>query len=329
MSMILVFNHHSLPCDSVQEAQNTIKQFVKVALKCRSQFGFELILIDETADNSWFNIEVAKGYCWRDWFNWAKQQADMKETVTAFRSLKTRQPMLLPEDAEQIELRVDVMLKGSEENLTSLQAAYWYKTFLISFPTYSPWNSPYIDTKVIELNTETNEVDEKNILINNLFDDHSLNTHREAIMSLRNERLQAGRDIWNKRLTFFPKLIFLDDPIKNQLLEWSHRKDILQNARNALGIMNTFVQRWEEGEFVTYQHEYLADCGLSSTISGESENVTNDPTKKAEREFWLPRGEKVYFQNHVKFGDGFRLHFYPDNQEKIIYIAYLGRHLKL
>ncbi|MCF6219357.1 MAG: hypothetical protein L3J62_10885 [Gammaproteobacteria bacterium] len=75
------------------------------------------------------------------------------------------------------------------------------------------------------------------------------------------------------------------------------------------------------------RHAHLATCGLSAEVSGESPSVRQDPKKKSEREFWLPKGRKVFCENHVKLQDGFRLHFYVSSTEKVIYIAYLGPHL--
>ena len=54
----------------------------------------------------------------------------------------------------------------------------------------------------------------------------------------------------------------------------------------------------------------------------------NDQRLKREREFWLPKGRKEIFENHVKLSNGYRVHFFPDNQTKHIFIGHIGQHLK-
>lgn len=329
MTLALAFNHNSLPCSSIEAAQQAVVRFIKLAHICHQRFGFELLLVDTTVDKNWFGIELASDYFWRTWFDWAKQQPHLKESARAFRGLQTRQPMLTPEDAEQIEDTLEVGLVPDGEHLNTLRAAYWYQTFLIGFPTAMPWNQAFIDVWVRELCPDGN-LNQANTQIKNMSDvEQSLTVHGDTLRSLRNDRLQAGRDIWNNRATFFPNLVFLEAPFGYQLRNWSGRTDVLNKARDALSVMNDFVTRWQAGEFVDYQHNHLATCGLSTEVSGESPSVANHPSKRAEREFWLPHGEKVYFENHVKLPAFFRLHFYPSIQDKIIYVGYLGSHLTL
>jgi len=327
MSLALVFNHESLPYDDQEDIDAAVLTFIKVSLACR-HYGFNLMLIDTTVDQSWFGIELKKGVYWRDWFNAAKQKNELRDLVRAFRSLNTRQPMMLPEDTHQVENSVEVGLTGNSRGLLTLQAAHWYETLLISFPTGEPWHNSLIDIWILTIQTDGNSC-ESTAQINNLFDADSLQQHEFCLKSLRDERLQSGKDIWDNRNLFFPCLWLLNNELKNQLCAWSHKSAILQKAKNALLVINKFVQRWQEGGFDDYRHSHLAICGLSAEVSGESSSVKQDPNKKSEREFWLPSGKKVFCENHVKLQDGFRLHFYVSNSERIIYIAYLGPHLTL
>ncbi|VAW86401.1 hypothetical protein MNBD_GAMMA16-2236 [hydrothermal vent metagenome] len=327
MSLALVFNHESLPYDDHEDIDAAILTFIKISLTCR-QYGFNLILIDTVVDNSWFGIKLKKGVYWRDWFNAAKQKSELKDLVRAFRSLNTRQPMMLFEDAQLAENSVEVGLKGENQGLNVLQAAYWYETFLISFPTKAPWNRPLIDIWILKVEEDGNS-SESTSQINNLFDTHSLQQHECSLQNLRDKRLQTGTDIWENRNLFFPCLYLLDNELKNQLCTWPHKPTILHKAKDALLVINEFVQRWQKGEFSYYQHSHLITCGLSAEVSGESLSVKQDPKKRVEREFWLPEGKKVFCENHVKLQDGFRLHFHVSDTKKVIYIVYLGPHLSL
>ncbi len=327
MTLALVFNDASLPYDEVKDAELAVLKFIKTVLACR-KYGFDLVLIDTVADKSWFSIELAQKYYWRNWFDWANTQGELKESVRAFRSLQTRQPMLLPEEHSNLINSLEVGLKGESNGLATLQAAYCYQTFLIGFPTKLPWNQFLIDIWVLTLQEDGSSTENESEL-KNLFDNGSLLEHENELKAIRNERLKVGGDIWENREMFFPNITLLDNSIGGQLRGWTHRPDILNKAKHAMLIMNEFVQSWKEGKYKDYRHEYFKDFRLSSEVSGESKSVNDDPKKKAEREFWLPTGRKVYCENHVKLQDGFRLHFYPDSEEKTIYVAYLGPHLTL
>ncbi|MCY4313506.1 MAG: hypothetical protein OXD44_07415, partial [Gammaproteobacteria bacterium] len=113
------------------------------------------------------------------------------------------------------------------------------------------------------------------------------------------------------------------------LQNWSARQDILLNARDALNVLEKFGEKWKEGEYSGYRHQYLNDLGLAADVSGESERVNNNRRKRRERTFWLEDGRQIYCENHVKLPSGYRMHFYPDVEQKRIYVAYLGPHLSI
>jgi hypothetical protein len=75
---------------------------------------------------------------------------------------------------------------------------------------------------------------------------------------------------------------------------------------------------------MNYSHQNLRNKGLD--VSGESETVRNNPEMRSKREFYLPNAEKKFFENHIKL-NGIRIHFYPNTNNKKIYIGYIGKHL--
>lgn len=62
------------------------------------------------------------------------------------------------------------------------------------------------------------------------------------------------------------------------------------------------------------------------TISDESDSVKINQKLKSCRIFKINNFGSVYCFLHIKIGD-LRIHIYPDDQEKIIYIPYVGKHL--
>lgn len=124
---------------------------------------------------------------------------------------------------------------------------------------------------------------------------------------------------WGKRNQLFDKLIFCDN-VKSQIESITENKYFNQ-ILNKLNIFNQAIKEtWNSGVF-SYK---LINRDYSLIISPES-----DRTKEKygnERTFQLPDGSSQLFDLHIKMGD-MRIHFFPDDTKKIIYIGYIGKHL--
>lgn len=328
MSQPLVFNHHALPFKSADEARAALPEFLRVALKCQ-RYGYDVVLLDESLDKSWFEIELAPHYVWRNWYDEVRNNSNLKDTVRAFRSLATQQPLLTALQQETVGFTCETGLEGETDGRVALLACHILNTFLLSLPTTDTWCRHQLSIWVLELSDDSGDLSPSPAQLNNIYSRDSLAFHEQALKQCRADQLASGRDLWNKRTTLFPKLFFLENAIGNQLKNWSHPPDILHKAADVLAILNEFVTRWQAGDFADYQHTHLKSCGLSTEVSGESSSVKEQAAKRSEREFWLPTGYKVFCENHAKLRDGYRLHFYPDTAKRKIYIAYLGPHLKL
>ncbi|NCD33276.1 MAG: hypothetical protein EOL87_07630 [Spartobacteria bacterium] len=108
-----------------------------------------------------------------------------------------------------------------------------------------------------------------------------------------------------------------------------HTEAVFEQVKQSLGVLDAFSHDWSAGHHACYRTDLLREQGLPFEVSGESETVKNNPRLCKLREFWIPRGEKKYFEQHVKMSRGYRLHFYPDDETKNIHIGYVGPHLKL
>lgn len=326
MTLALVFNHDSLPFDNIEQAKAGIHQFIQIVTSCNRRYGIGLLLLDNAVGRSLFDVEFASAFNGAQWFDWAKQQSELRDEIRRFRSLETRQPMLLPHHEQQVGHSLEVGLKGQPVGLSSLQATYFYDLFLISFGYSFPWDQLFVDVWVIDLSEDCTEPTDTQL--RNLNDPVSFEYHAAALRAARDERLSGGKNLWENRATFLPNLILLNE-LGGQLRRWTHSPAILTKAKDALLVMNEFAALWQSGHYDVYQHAYLAECGLAAEVSGESVTVNETPKKRAEREFYLPNGNKKNFEYHVKLQNGFRLHFYPSSIEKTIYIGYLGPHLSV
>lgn len=324
MSNGIVLNHHSLPFSSQEEVEEGLLVFFKIINKCR-QAGLKILLIDEDQDKSLMGLELARGYFVRDWFALASKNAELTDWRRLLRSLETKQPLFEVTDLESIGETVDVGLLGSSSGKPVLLAAFYYETFLISFKAMSTWAKSHIDVWVLNIEKDPDLIED---IVLNLSSEVCLETHKEELERRRNELLNSARDIWLQRADLFPNLTLLPD-LGSALQSWSARRDILLKSRDALNILQLFCEKWVEGVYADYQHNYLKDLGLAAEVSGESSSVYKDPDKRSERMFWLDNAQLVYCENHVKLPSGFRMHFYSDQIEKRIYVAYLGPHMTL
>jgi len=326
MSNGIVLNHHSLPFSCKEEADNGLLTFLSVLKVCRTS-GLKILLVDENQDKSLMGLELANGYFVRDWFASARKIEKLTDWCRFLRSLETKQPLFETVDIESVGDTLEVGLPGEDSGKSVLLAAFYFETFLASFTALAAWANSHIKVWVFDLEATPDQRDETLL---NLSDSKSLGVHGDELKKRRNALLSSAKDIWLKRADFFPHLTFpLSGQISTALQNWSARQDVLFKARDALNVLESFGEKWLAGEYVEYRHEYLRDLGLAAEVSGESNNVNNDPKKKKERIFWLDDGRQVYCENHVKLPDGYRMHFYPDSEEKRIYVAYLGPHLTL
>lgn len=324
MTSCLVFNHHSLPFATANDADNAIPDFLKVCIKSQN-VGLATIIVDETVDRDWFRLELAEGYFWQDWHG-KNQHGESRDIIRAFRSLATRQPFFSTEDIEDGVDLFEVSL-NDDISFSALRAAAWHEAPLASLPTRAPWLSSPLQVTVETLD-EAGEVFSRLLDILNFYSLKRFENEVAALREQRNSLVKSGKELLEKQEQFFPNLTFCGTA-PQQLNTWSASKTILEQVKESLSSLNIFCEKWADGTYQSYRHEFLRDVGLNHRVSGESETVMNDKRLKGQREFWLPEGRKEVFENHVKLSNGYRLHFFLENQTKHIYVGHIGPHLKL
>lgn len=113
MTSCIVFNHHSLPFDAIEDAEECVPDFLKLCVMT-GNLGFSTILVDEHIDSDWFRLELAQDYFWQDWYR--KNQTDEnRDVIRAFRSIATRQPFFSTDDIQGDVDLFDVKLEDASE----------------------------------------------------------------------------------------------------------------------------------------------------------------------------------------------------------------------
>lgn len=124
-------------------------------------------------------------------------------------------------------------------------------------------------------------------------------------------------------------LLFDKIRVTSSALEQIHKLgngDSFKRVLESLMSLDSYnAKSWQSGGFRlrVVQQEY------NVTISDESDTVKRKPQLKQQRYFNI--SEKLgsqYCFNHVKLGD-IRIHIYPDEDERLIYIAFVGSHRDL
>ncbi len=320
----LVFNHQSLPFDHCSTAETALPDFLKLCIKAKNE-GFKTILVDQSVDSSWFRLELAPNYFWQNWYEQNKS-GENRDLIRAFRSIATQSPFFSMDDINNEVDLFEVYLNDSSD-YTAIRAAAWHGVPLTSFATRAPWNSSPLQVNVCRINSKTTEIETEQAEIINFYSYSVFEKFLPALQSQRQKLHSSGWKIVQQMEDHYPGVL-LCGKATQQLNKWSGSSTILNQVKQALSALSQFIQKWKCEEIKFYSSEILQESA-SFQVSGESATVRNTPSLKREREFWLPNGQKKYFEQHIKMSSGYRLHFFPDNETRQVYVGYIGPHLKL
>lgn len=131
----------------------------------------------------------------------------------------------------------------------------------------------------------------------------------------------TSKTFWKDKTKLFPSITFCDK-VETQCAELGNSPDFYKILFR-LKELNNVAKEWTVGAF--NHKEVVANVGL--IISTESESTLNNEKFRQERIFKLPSGDSKLFDLHIKIGGGLRICFYPDNDDKKIYVGYIGKHL--
>lgn len=326
MSGSFVFNHHSLPFSTKESADEGVSDFLKICINAKVELGLSTILVAQEVDASWFRVILTEGYYWKDWFNQNKNNKDKLEEVRIFRSIETKSPLIESQDVGgDVEL-FDVREKSSNERYMALRAAAWYDHPLCSFPTQSPWDENPLKIMIEKCSDQGEFVENEDSLMN-ISSWEQWESVKGDLLQKRNAGIESGRELWNQRGEIFPKLKFCGKaPAQLQKWDQNYSPKLLDQVKSALSSLNRYVVEIEGGGVEGYSDDQLREIGLSFKVSGESPSVRTTPSRRKQREFYLPDGRKKFFERHIKLSAGFRLYFFPDPSNSVIYIGYIGVH---
>jgi len=269
--------------------------------KCLSSLG-KRNLKTLRMDKEFKEFEIIQGIYFPQYFG----QIRHKELQQRVRSFVTngiviiQSPLLEDEaNANQI-LGEHYTYNGDDPFIGGLACCDMWNTIAVSFGSYEKWDKDFIHI------TRDNE----DIAVRHMSTPRHLSAHEIFFSQMEDElKLEISqKNFWEKREIYFSEKIIFSKEVKKQI-------EAMDTAifRQAIGILRDI----DSGKKQITEYSY----------SGESQSVKNDPDLKKFRMFTI-KGEKVYFDNHLKnLSNGYRMYFLE--KEEKIYIGYIGKHLPL
>lgn len=296
-------------------AIDRIKLFVKVCSKAR-EIGWRTLRLHEDFGENIHYIELADNYLVSQWI----EEFPTDGVVLSFKNILTESPLIKYDDDSELRNQWgNIEYSMGKQIAKGLGAAHFLDTLAVSF-----WHEPsdfcqnYVNMLRSELDEQANLQESTVKVIHSSKEEHPV-TYKEWFENRLKEEAEKRKDLWEKRETYFPHLIFCGNTEKD-LTEGETIAGI-SRVFEKLQRLNDYAAEWKKGGFSI---DEVGKKGID--VSNESDRTMQHPKLKNLRRFRLPDGTKTIFEPHIKTA-GLRFHFYADEAAHQIYIGYIGKHL--
>lgn len=293
------------------QAYGIMENFVLAANEAELTLLLDELRIDEQVGNNLYDLLLMDNYSIGQWIKDNKVDGDLK---SKFLSIVSTSPLVNKEEVDRFESE-NCFYEGKLG--LGIKAALLYNTFCINFLI-----DDYNNIIILPIKHEyilDGELKKEDEIIKCFATSLDVLSHKEWFLNSQKKNIQCGKDLWDRRTELFPHLIFCDG-VKSQISELGKSSN-LTNIIERLRVLDKVALDWTNGDFNYSQ----TNKSYRLTIHPESK-PTIDNYRQA-RIFSLPDKRKELFSLHIITGD-LRIHFYPDNNEKKVYIGYVGHHLK-
>ncbi|MDM8561120.1 hypothetical protein [Candidatus Parabeggiatoa sp. HSG14] len=316
---VYIFNELSImPFTNRYEAKNGLETFINTCVKARD-IGIQTLHLHKNIGKSLHELQIAPDYTVSQWLQDSEVEKDLKRK---FRRIITKTPLISDEEAiakeqnilSEFKIKIDDEIKIAE----GLGAAYLLDILCVSFLSHDLWKTDEIQN-IEHWYFEENGIDITTIVaVKHASKPNHLAEHKTWFEQKKRDSLQKSRDLWELRCEFFPYLT-LCGQVEKQLTRVGIQSKFFDQIIEKLKRLNEYAKNWQAG---SYSSNDVKRYGLD--VSGESDNTLNKYGRQ--RKFRLLDGKKALFEKHIKTGD-LRFHFYPDEENKVIYVGYIGSHL--
>lgn len=183
----------------------------------------------------------------------------------------------------------------------------------VGFPSEQIWESSQLTVRFNELLPDGSIV-EVSATVDNL----TQANHAKLICENYARRFENAQALWQGRSAAFPNLLFGLD-VEAHLTNLGN--SYLERISRQLAILNKSANEWQLAGGPAERH-------LPSGARTEGQSVNADPRLRNERMYKSHRNETEYYEWHINFAKGSRIHFRIINETREIEIGYLGPHLR-
>ena len=318
--MIYMLNELSIQqVNSRQAAFELLENFVKASVRANQAGIAELRLFENSLKNL-YQLDIHAEYSIDSWLKDSTIGSDLQDK---FREIVTSFPLITEHEVHQNDFyqrsEFYKTLDGYTYQVFGLGAALIYDSIAISFATHAEWKQTAVEVAHYYIKEDGTDVNEK-AWVRNFSDVDSFESHLPWWHALQQSSLKRSLELWERREEFFPNLIFCRE-LEKQLQRVGVSK-MLSQIIDRLRTLDQYVSNWKEGNF-NYE-----DVNSKTNLKISPESDTTLQKFSSSRKFTIPGLGKKVFDLHIKTGD-LRFHFYPDNEEKKVYIGYIGKHLRI
>lgn len=315
MDLFLVFNELSIPsephnpADTIYQAREWMTTFVDTLWEASRHRVKNL-----RTHRQFVELNLLSGYSLLQWLN------DREVDQIARQYVKTKASKLpYLEDLPDIEDRSRLFDFKINSNVAhGCGAAYLLESIAISLPCRDMWNIDQLDIGIEELDETTADIKKYSSPIKHVSCADHVTTHAEWIQGRLQSGVQNGADLLKKASDWFSHIRFTDNA-EEQINGMTSGTPQLRQVVIKLIAMEAYCSRWTSGGFV-------ADVLLN--VSRESSPVRDNPKLRGQRTFKCKDGVERFFEWHARLTpDEWRLHFFPDEENHIILVGYVGPHL--
>lgn len=329
MDIYLVFNELSAQdgCEQPDATPHLARQWMADLADVITVARRQGVLALKTYQN-FFEIPLANNYAIRDWLQ--DREVD-REQQRRIRSAGLAYPCLpppftpedhahLPDDIQEAETRsleYEFTVEGGR-TAGGLGSAYLLESIAVSLNTSGNWDQTEIAVSVSQM-TDMGDIEQNEQIVKHISQVSHIPLHQNWIQDRFTTSVSDGEYLLTKCPQWYPDLVFIAQA-ETQLREMTAGTPQLRQAVKRLFDLENYCQTWVDGGFDKDK--------LASKASPESNSVRDNPKFRDKRMFLFPDGRSEFCEWHVRLTpDNWRLHFFPDAEQRKITICYIGTKL--
>lgn len=303
MVNFVVLNEISLPLPKDERKMNEVlKEFSQISKELKENN----INIIRSARNL-NEIELVDGEYLSEFLGKIGDKDLKRLAISIFsnRIIEMKSPLYTKEEADENDVGL-IEYKYKDKSVSGFGAGDIFDTIVVSFLTDDEWNNSKIEIKK-ESMENNGEVVFEDLQIKHSSTLENLLIHKDFFNILIDDKYNVLKDeFWDKKDELFKKIKFCDE-IEEQIKVLS--KEVYESFINKLKLIEIGIKDVEEWNFSTESKSTMERYALERTF------------------YHSDFSDRIAFENHIKsFPDSNRMYFLK--MDEIVYIGYIGKHLK-